>query len=119
MSTEIHIIPLYRFVETTLRIKEISLPVVERALRNVPWDGRLWVANLRAGERFAKDHLEMQSCLESALVAGLSTSEDYRTVWEAYLDYLRRRVPWDEQDQKDLIKVGKMHLKQASYSVTI
>jgi squamous cell carcinoma antigen recognized by T-cells 3 len=97
---------LYRFVETTLRIQEISLSVVERALRNVPWDGRLWVANLRAGERFAREHLQMQSCLESALVAGLSTAEDYRTVWEAYLDYLRRRVPWDEPDQKDLIKVG-------------
>jgi len=99
-------------VETTLKIKEVSLPVIERGLRNVPWDGRLWVAQLRAGERFEKPHLDMQSSLESALVAGLATAEDFRAVWEAYLDYLRRRVPWDQTDQKDLIKVTLTKFKK-------
>ncbi|XP_059487231.1 squamous cell carcinoma antigen recognized by T-cells 3-like [Neocloeon triangulifer] len=103
-----------KYIETTLRIKEVTLPVIERALRNVPWDGRLWVASLRAGERYGREHLDMQSSLETALVAGLSSAEDYRSVWEAYLDYLRRRVPWDDREQKDLIKTRVDEIRHCS-----
>jgi hypothetical protein len=44
--------------------------------------------------------------LEQSLVSGLSSEQDYRLVWEAYLDYLRRRVPWDEpgEDREKKIK---------------
>ncbi|XP_065333325.1 squamous cell carcinoma antigen recognized by T-cells 3 [Cloeon dipterum] len=103
-----------KYVEATLQIKEISLPLIERALRNVPWDGRLWVAAIRSGERHGTEHIEMKTMLENALVSGLSSASDYRSVWEAYLDYLRRRVPWDDREQKETIKTRVEEMRDCS-----
>ena len=88
-----------------------AIAVVQLAARNCPWDGDLWIAFLEVLEKAInvegqldvflqnfEDHVtaikneHISHVFESALGGGLSSIDDYRKVWMAYLDYHRRRV---------------------------
>jgi hypothetical protein len=56
------------FVDCILNIAHVAEPVCERALRNVPWDSRLWVATIRAGERHEKEHIQVQGTVKFKLL---------------------------------------------------
>jgi hypothetical protein len=62
--------------------------------------------------------------LEQALVSGITAAKDYKMVWEAYIDYLRRRVPWEESGEikekrlkelRDCSARGIEHLDQCKF----
>jgi hypothetical protein len=76
----------------------------ERAVRNVPFSGALWVSYMRALERAGKPMEEVNGNLssqffgnflivifEQALVSGLQSAEDYWGVFLGYINYVRRQ----------------------------
>ncbi|KAJ7387452.1 positive regulation of histone deubiquitination [Desmophyllum pertusum] len=93
------------YLDSTLKITTVVLPIHERAVRNCPWVSLLWQNYLRALERNNQDHNKVKETLDTALGCGFSASDDYLQLWHCYCDYMRRRVEdWSEDSQqvKDL-----------------
>ncbi|KAK7874320.1 hypothetical protein R5R35_007795 [Gryllus longicercus] len=93
-----------KYVDTQLKIDSIVLSVCERAVRNCPWSAPLWVYYLRILERYKHPHQKLTEVMEQALGVGFSTAAEYRGLWMAYLDYLRRRVKWGEDEEEEQLK---------------
>ncbi|KAG8227862.1 hypothetical protein J437_LFUL008655 [Ladona fulva] len=86
------------WVDATLRIGAVALPVCERAVRNCPWVAMLWVRYIRTSERNSSPHEEVKAILERSLASGFSSAQEYRELWMTYIDYLRRRLrTWDNE----------------------
>ncbi|XP_063223393.1 squamous cell carcinoma antigen recognized by T-cells 3-like isoform X2 [Bacillus rossius redtenbacheri] len=68
------------------------LDVCARAVRNCPWCSFLWQQHIFLLEKFHHPQNEIQECLEKGLAVPFTTPEDYRTLWVAYADFLRRRI---------------------------
>nr|XP_020450084.1 squamous cell carcinoma antigen recognized by T-cells 3 [Monopterus albus] len=90
------------YLDRQLKIKELVLSTHERAVRNCPWTMGLWKSYLLALERHGADHQTVSDVFEKALNAGFIQATDYVEIWQAYLDYLRRRVDFSKESSKEL-----------------
>jgi len=84
------------YLDSTLKISSVSLPVFERAIRNVPWSIEIWCSYLRSLERYEKPHRDILSIFEQALAAGFSDGNSYLELWLCFIDYMRRRTVWSK-----------------------
>uniref|UniRef100_A0AAY4CL09 RRM domain-containing protein n=1 Tax=Denticeps clupeoides TaxID=299321 RepID=A0AAY4CL09_9TELE len=80
------------YLDRQLKIKGLVLSAHERAVRNCPWTMGLWKSYLLALERHGAEHPSVSDVFQKALNAGFIQAADYVEIWQAYLDYLRRRV---------------------------
>ncbi|XP_070992026.1 squamous cell carcinoma antigen recognized by T-cells 3-like isoform X2 [Oncorhynchus clarkii lewisi] len=85
-----------KYLDRQLKIKDLVLSSHDRAVRNCPWTMGLWKNYLLALERHGADHHTISDVFEKALNAGFIQATDYVNIWEAYLDYLRRRVDFSK-----------------------
>uniref|UniRef100_A0A3B4B197 RRM domain-containing protein n=1 Tax=Periophthalmus magnuspinnatus TaxID=409849 RepID=A0A3B4B197_9GOBI len=83
------------YLDRQLKIKDLVLSTHERAVRNCPWTMGLWKGYILALERHCADH-QTVLVFEKALNAGFIQATDYVEIWQAYLDYLRRRVDFSK-----------------------
>ncbi|KAM9392445.1 squamous cell carcinoma antigen recognized by T-cells 3 [Pholidichthys leucotaenia] len=90
------------YLDRQLKIKDLVLSTHERAVRNCPWTMGLWKSYLLALERHGADHQTVSDVFEKALNAGFIQATDYVEIWQAYLDYLRRRVDFSKESSKEL-----------------
>ncbi|XP_069565465.1 squamous cell carcinoma antigen recognized by T-cells 3 [Brachyistius frenatus] len=90
------------YLDRQLKIKDLVLSTHERAVRNCPWTMGLWKSYLLALERHGADHQTVSDVFEKALNAGFIQATDYVDIWQAYLDYLRRRVDFSKESSKEL-----------------
>uniref|UniRef100_A0A4W6GB41 Spliceosome associated factor 3, U4/U6 recycling protein n=1 Tax=Lates calcarifer TaxID=8187 RepID=A0A4W6GB41_LATCA len=88
------------YLDRQLKVRDLVLSTHERAVRNCPWTMGLWKSYLLALERHGADHQVVSDVFEKALNAGFIQATDYVEIWQAYLDYLRRRV--DFKSSKEL-----------------
>ncbi|XP_012282732.1 squamous cell carcinoma antigen recognized by T-cells 3 [Orussus abietinus] len=93
------------YLEDNIKMESVLLPVYERAVRNVPWCAKIWQKWIRSFERWKKPLSEVQSILENALAAGFPTAEEYRDVWLTYLEYLRRGINRDSEEEDKQLKI--------------
>uniref|UniRef100_A0A673CJJ3 Spliceosome associated factor 3, U4/U6 recycling protein n=1 Tax=Sphaeramia orbicularis TaxID=375764 RepID=A0A673CJJ3_9TELE len=90
------------YLDRQLKIKDLVLSTHDRAVRNCPWTMGLWKSYLLALERHGSDHQTVSDIFEKALNAGFIQATDYVEIWQAYLDYLRRRVDFSKESSKEL-----------------
>lgn len=93
------------YLENNIKIESILCEVYERASRNIPWCSIVWQKWMRALERWERPVLEIQMLLENALAIGFSTPEDYRDLWLKYLEYLRRKINKNANDELKQIDI--------------
>ncbi|XP_013909618.1 PREDICTED: squamous cell carcinoma antigen recognized by T-cells 3 [Thamnophis sirtalis] len=91
-----------QYLDRQLKVKEVVLSAYERAVRNCPWAVKLWSQYLLAMERHRMEHQAISETFEKALKAGFTQPTDYVEIWQAYLDYLRRRVDFTQDSSKEL-----------------
>ncbi|XP_041347974.1 squamous cell carcinoma antigen recognized by T-cells 3-like isoform X2 [Gigantopelta aegis] len=91
-----------KYLDFSLKIKSIILPVYERALRNCPWSSPLWQNYLLALERHGESFDKVKETVDKALMAGFTQSADYLLVWTTYCDFLRRRIDWNTDHKSEL-----------------
>ncbi|XP_077164084.1 spliceosome associated factor 3, U4/U6 recycling protein isoform X2 [Paroedura picta] len=91
-----------QYLDRQLKVKELVLPAHERAVRNCPWTVKLWKHYLLAMERHGVAHPLVSETFEKALNAGFIQATDYVEIWQAYLDYLRRRVDFTQDSSQEL-----------------
>ncbi|TRY71315.1 hypothetical protein DNTS_002252 [Danionella cerebrum] len=84
------------YLDRQLKIKDVVISAHERAVRNCPWTMCLWKSYLLALERHGADHQTVTDVFEKALNAGFIQATDYVEMWQAKLDYLRRRVDFSK-----------------------
>ncbi|KAJ6656608.1 hypothetical protein lerEdw1_003495 [Lerista edwardsae] len=85
-----------QYLDRQLKVKELVLSAHERAVRNCPWTVKLWDQYLLAMERHRVAHQQVSETFEKALSAGFIQATDYVEIWQAYLNYLRRRVDFSQ-----------------------
>ncbi|XP_047369403.1 squamous cell carcinoma antigen recognized by T-cells 3-like [Vespa velutina] len=91
------------YLENNIKIESILSEIYERASRNIPWCSTIWQKWIRAYEKWERPVLEVQVLLENALAIGFPTAEDYRDLWMKYLEYLRRKIDKNvEEDDKQI-----------------
>ncbi|XP_023326445.1 squamous cell carcinoma antigen recognized by T-cells 3 isoform X2 [Eurytemora carolleeae] len=90
------------YLDTTLGIDSVSLPVYERAVRNCPWEKNIWADYIRALERYEKDHSAVLKTFEESLLVGFTDPTAYLEVWLAYLDYTRRRTEFEKEETESM-----------------
>nr|XP_057927176.1 squamous cell carcinoma antigen recognized by T-cells 3 [Doryrhamphus excisus] len=90
------------YLDRQLKIKDLVLSTHDRAVRNCPWTMGLWKSYLLAVERHGGTHQTVSDVFEKALNAGFIQATDYVEIWQAYLDYLRRRVDFSQESSKEL-----------------
>ncbi|CAH3157953.1 unnamed protein product [Porites lobata] len=101
------------YLDSTLKIATVVIPVHERAVRNCPWVSLLWQNYIRALERTGQDNNKVKETLDTALGCGFSTSDDYLQLWHSYCDYMRRKTDdWTEDGQQ--VKELRETLKTAT-----
>uniref|UniRef100_A0A3Q0S8U8 Spliceosome associated factor 3, U4/U6 recycling protein n=1 Tax=Amphilophus citrinellus TaxID=61819 RepID=A0A3Q0S8U8_AMPCI len=101
------------YLDRQLKIKDLVLSTHERAVRNCPWTMGLWKSYLLALERHGADHQTVSDVFEKALNAGFIQATDYVEIWQAYLDYLRRRV--DFKSSKELEELRAAFSRSLDY----
>ncbi|GBN63258.1 Squamous cell carcinoma antigen recognized by T-cells 3 [Araneus ventricosus] len=87
-----------KYMNQVIKIKDMSLPVHERAVRNLPWCVQLWISYVRSLERFEEPHEKIIGVFETALGMGFPKAEDFKEFWLAYLSYLRRKIDKDRSE---------------------
>lgn len=90
------------YLDRELKIKDLVLSTHDRAVRNCPWTMGLWKSYVLALERHGAEHQTVSDVFEKALNAGFIQATDYVEIWQAYLDYLRRRVDFSKESSKEL-----------------
>uniref|UniRef100_A0A8C0W131 RRM domain-containing protein n=2 Tax=Castor canadensis TaxID=51338 RepID=A0A8C0W131_CASCN len=104
-----------QYLDRQLRVKDLVLSVHSRAVRNCPWTVALWSRYLFAMERHGVDHQEISVTFEKALSAGFIQAADYVEIWQAYLDYLRRRVDFRQDSSKELEELRSTFARALEY----
>ncbi|GFT14213.1 squamous cell carcinoma antigen recognized by T-cells 3 [Nephila pilipes] len=107
-----------KYVDQVIKIGSISIPVHERAVRNCPWCLQLWVGYVRALEHYAEPHEKIAAILETAICMGFTKAEDFKELWLAYLDYLRRKIDKEQSECKDTSKYFEEILDVFNRAVT-
>ncbi|KAL0105947.1 hypothetical protein PUN28_015987 [Cardiocondyla obscurior] len=105
------------YLENKSRMVHVLDPIYHRASRNIPWCPTIWRKWMRSYEAWNKPISEIQAILENALSAGFSTAEDYRNLWIAYLECLRRKLDQypDEERDKHLNVIRKTFNRACEY----
>ncbi|XP_043252724.1 squamous cell carcinoma antigen recognized by T-cells 3-like isoform X2 [Colletes gigas] len=93
------------YLEENIKIESVLDQVYQRASRNVPWCAKIWQKWMKSYEKWGKPTLDVQALLENALRAGFSTAEEYRNLWIAYLEYLRRKLDRDSTDEEKQLDI--------------
>uniref|UniRef100_A0A671X4N9 Spliceosome associated factor 3, U4/U6 recycling protein n=1 Tax=Sparus aurata TaxID=8175 RepID=A0A671X4N9_SPAAU len=101
------------YLDRQLKVRDMVLSTHERAVRNCPWTMGLWKSYLLALERHGADHHTVSDVFEKALNAGFIQATDYVEIWQAYLDYLRRRV--DFKSSKELEELRGAFARSLDY----
>ncbi|NXP17534.1 SART3 protein, partial [Scytalopus superciliaris] len=104
-----------QYLDRQLKVKELVLSAHERAVRNCPWTVGLWIRYLLAMERHRVDHSSISEMFEKALNAGFIQATDYVEIWQAYLDYLRRRVDFTQDSSKELEELRSAFARAVEY----
>ncbi|XP_062501292.1 squamous cell carcinoma antigen recognized by T-cells 3-like [Corticium candelabrum] len=106
------------FLDTKLKIKDVSLVAHQRAVRNCPWISQLWCSWIRAMERNAVDLMSVKEMFEEGLRCGFSSADDYISLWSAFIDYQwRRRDSVDDKEEiistvRETFQKAVEHVKQ-------
>ncbi|XP_053552421.1 squamous cell carcinoma antigen recognized by T-cells 3-like, partial [Bombina bombina] len=66
-------------------------------------------------ERHCVDHEVVTENFEKALNAGFIQATDYVDIWQAYLDYLRRRVDFTKDSSKELEELRASYVRAVDY----
>lgn len=103
------------YLDRQLKIKHLVLSTHERAVRNCPWTMGLWKSYILALERHGADHQTVLDVFEKALNAGFIQATDYVEIWQAYLDYLRRRVDFSKESSKELEELRSAFSRSLDY----
>uniref|UniRef100_A0A8D0GWW8 Spliceosome associated factor 3, U4/U6 recycling protein n=1 Tax=Sphenodon punctatus TaxID=8508 RepID=A0A8D0GWW8_SPHPU len=104
-----------QYLDRQLKMKELVLLAHDRAVRNCPWTVKLWNQYLLAMERHSVDHQTISENFEKALNAGFIQATDYVEIWQAYLDYLRRRVDFTQDSSKELEELRSAFARAVEY----
>uniref|UniRef100_A0A8D2DGC5 Spliceosome associated factor 3, U4/U6 recycling protein n=1 Tax=Sciurus vulgaris TaxID=55149 RepID=A0A8D2DGC5_SCIVU len=104
-----------QYLDRQLKVKDLVLSVHSRAVRNCPWTVALWSRYLLAMERHGADHRVISATFEKALNAGFIQAPDYVELWQAYLDYLRRRVDFKQDSSKELEELRSAFTRALEY----
>nr|XP_033812439.1 LOW QUALITY PROTEIN: squamous cell carcinoma antigen recognized by T-cells 3 [Geotrypetes seraphini] len=104
-----------QYLDRQLKVKELVLSAHDRAARNCPWTVGLWKRYLLAMERHSVDHKIISENFEKALNAGFIQATDYVEIWQAYLDYLRRRVDFTQESSKELEELRSAFARALDY----
>ncbi|ETE71630.1 Squamous cell carcinoma antigen recognized by T-cells 3, partial [Ophiophagus hannah] len=104
-----------QYLDKQLRVKSLVLPAHERAVRNCPWTVKLWNQYLLAMERHKVEHQVISETFEKSLKAGFTQATDYVEIWQAYLDYLRRRVDFTQDSSKELEELRSTFARALKY----
>ncbi|KAF6278436.1 spliceosome associated factor 3, U4/U6 recycling protein [Rhinolophus ferrumequinum] len=104
-----------QYLDRQLKVKDLVLSVHNRAVRNCPWTVALWSRYLLAMERHGVDHQVIAVTFEKALSAGFIQATDYVEIWQAYLDYLRRRVDFKQDSSKELEELRSAFTRALEY----
>ncbi|KAL2939468.1 Squamous cell carcinoma antigen recognized by T-cells 3 [Bienertia sinuspersici] len=81
-----------RYLEKTLKVGNVVKDVINRATRNCPWVGELWVRQLLCLERARASEDEISVVFEKALQCSFSSYEEYLDLFLTRIDGLRRRI---------------------------
>ncbi|XP_037536347.1 squamous cell carcinoma antigen recognized by T-cells 3 [Nematolebias whitei] len=103
------------YLDRQLKVKDLVLSTHERAVRNCPWTMSLWKSYLLALERHGADHHTVSDVFEKALNAGFIQATDYVEIWQAFLDYLRRRVDFTKESSKELEELRAAFSRSLDY----
>ncbi|MGH0165302.1 UNVERIFIED_CONTAM: hypothetical protein FKN15_060885 [Acipenser sinensis] len=106
---------LTQYLDRQLKIKDLVLSCHDRAVRNCPWTVGLWKSYLLALERHGAEHKTVSDIFEKALNAGFIQATDYVHIWQAYLDYLRRRVDFSKESSKELEELRSAFARALDY----
>ncbi|XP_020345692.1 squamous cell carcinoma antigen recognized by T-cells 3 isoform X2 [Oncorhynchus kisutch] len=104
-----------KYLDRQLKIRDLVLSSHDRAVRNCPWTMGLWKNYLLALERHGADHHTISDVFEKALNAGFIQATDYVNIWEAYLDYLRRRVDFSKESSRELEELRAAFTRSLDY----
>ncbi|XP_070807421.1 squamous cell carcinoma antigen recognized by T-cells 3 [Pituophis catenifer annectens] len=104
-----------QYLDRQLKVKELVLSAHERAVRNCPWTVKLWNQYLMAMERHHVEHQVISETFEKALNASFTQATDYVEIWQAYLDYLRRRVDFTQDSSKELEELRSAFARALKY----
>ncbi|KAJ8379381.1 hypothetical protein SKAU_G00001590 [Synaphobranchus kaupii] len=104
-----------KYLDRQLKIRDLVLPSHDRAVRNCPWTMGLWKNYLMALERHGAEHQTVSEIFEKALNAGFIQATDYVDIWQAYLDYLRRRVDFSKESSRELEELRTAFTRALDY----
>ncbi|KAM6155290.1 squamous cell carcinoma antigen recognized by T-cells 3 isoform 3-T3 [Rhynchocyon petersi] len=104
-----------QYLDRQLKVKDLVLSVHSRAVRNCPWTVALWSRYLLAMERYEVDQQTVSVTFEKALSAGFIQATDYVEIWQTYLDYLRRRVDFQQDSSKELEELRSTFTRALDY----
>ncbi|OLL25850.1 C-1-tetrahydrofolate synthase, cytoplasmic, partial [Neolecta irregularis DAH-3] len=82
------------FLLDTLTLEELVLPILERAVRNCPWSGDIWVHYIRSLECWSKDNESIREVKIKALSSGMLASNvvESRKLELAWCNALKRGI---------------------------
>ncbi|KAJ8286062.1 hypothetical protein GJAV_G00034140 [Gymnothorax javanicus] len=104
-----------KYLDRQLKIRDLVLSSHDRAVRNCPWTMGLWKSYLLALERHGAEHHTVSEIFEKALNAGFIQATDYVDIWQAYLDYLRRRVDFSKESSRELEELRAAFARALDY----
>ncbi|XP_061116092.1 squamous cell carcinoma antigen recognized by T-cells 3 [Conger conger] len=104
-----------KYLDRQLKIRDLVLSSHDRAVRNCPWTMGLWKNYILALERHGAEHQTVSEIFEKALNAGFIQATDYVDIWQAYLDYLRRRVDFSKESSRELEELRTAFTRALDY----
>ena len=127
------------YASNELQIGPVVLELSERALRNCPWDGTIWIQSLHElekftcdtdkmrGKVFSRDYLQMfhisfnviyfTETFERGLVYS-TTGDQAGNLWLKYIQFLRRKIDFQNVIEADVqlfmktLTAAEEHLNQ-------
>lgn len=81
-----------RYMDKTIKVGNVMKDIFNRATRNCPWIGELWVRYLLCLERGHASEEEVSLVFERALQCTFSSYEEYLDLFLTRVDGLRRRI---------------------------
>ncbi|RWS23957.1 squamous cell carcinoma antigen recognized by T-cells 3-like protein, partial [Leptotrombidium deliense] len=92
------------FLDSKVKIASLSKKAYERALRNCPWIVDLWISYIRCLEKFDENRDNITLVFEKALQAGFTAGSDFKILWLCYLDYLRRKTNFSDEEEVNKLR---------------
>ena len=92
------------YLDRRVKIDALSFKAYERATRNCPWSSAIWCKYIMSRERYGQGVDAVLPIFERSLTAGLPTGQDFRDVWTAYLDFLKRHTDFQVEQEVDTLR---------------